>query len=94
VVLVWTDAEGHFIALSNSAPLPPGMSGWRELQVSAKPPSGAAAVEIDLQVCEDPGTTWLDDVRGQGVETPPRLAFLARRVCFDGRMDVRPPGGR
>ena len=25
-------------------------------------PAGAAAVEINLQVCENPGTTWFDDV--------------------------------
>ena len=62
VVLSWSDASGHYIASSNSPSLPPGSSGWTQLSVSAQPPAGAAAVEINLQVCENPGTTWFDDV--------------------------------
>jgi len=62
VVLVWSNLEGHYIASSDSTSLPSGTFNWRELTVSAKPPPGAAAVEIDLQVCENPGTTWFDDV--------------------------------
>jgi hypothetical protein len=62
VVLSWSDASGHYIASSNSSSLPAGDSGWTRLSVSAPPPPGAAAVEIDLQVCENPGSTWFDDV--------------------------------
>jgi hypothetical protein len=62
IVLAWTDAAGRYIASSNSQSLPPGDSGWKRLSVSAQPPPGASAVEIDLQVCESPGTTWFDDV--------------------------------
>ncbi|HEY1833046.1 MAG TPA: hypothetical protein VGG08_01310 [Solirubrobacteraceae bacterium] len=62
VVLAWTDAGGHYISSSNSRSLPHGDSPWTRLSVSAQPPPGASAVEIDLQVCESPGTTWFDDV--------------------------------
>ena len=62
VVLSWSDASGHYIASSNSPALPSGNTGWTHLSVSAQPPAGAAAVEINLQVCENPGTTWFDDV--------------------------------
>jgi len=62
VVLVWTDSAGRFIGSSESPPLPAGNSGWTFLSVAAVPPPGAEAVEIDLRVCENPGTTWFDDV--------------------------------
>jgi hypothetical protein len=62
VVLVWSNREGRYVGSSTSAPLPPGNTDWTLLSVSAQPPSGAEAVELDLQVCEDPGTSWFDDV--------------------------------
>lgn len=62
VVLAWTSASGQYIASSDSPSLPAGNSEWTQLKVSAMPPAGAAAVEIDLQVCENPGSTWFDDV--------------------------------
>jgi hypothetical protein len=62
VVLVWSDAAGRYVGSTPSRPLPAGNSGWTQLSASAQPPSGAQSVEIDLQVCEDPGTTWFDDV--------------------------------
>jgi hypothetical protein len=62
IVLVWTDATGRYLSSSDSVQLPSGNSAWTHLSVSATPPAGASAVEINLQVCEDPGTTWFDDV--------------------------------
>jgi hypothetical protein len=62
VVLVWSDAQGRFVSSTSSPSLPPGSSRWRLLTASGKPPIGASAVEINLQVCENPGTTWFDDV--------------------------------
>lgn len=62
VVLVWSEADGHYLSSSESPSLPPGNNEWTHLTVSASPPAGAAAVEIDLQVCENPGATWFDDV--------------------------------
>lgn len=62
VVLAWTDASGRFLASTASQPLPAGTLGWTQLSVSGAPPTGAAAVEIELQDCEDPGTVWFDDV--------------------------------
>jgi len=62
VVLVWSDLAGRYVGSTPSRPLPQGNSGWTQLSVSAQPPGGAQSVEIDLQVCEDPGTTWFDDV--------------------------------
>jgi hypothetical protein len=62
VALVWSDAAGHYVATSTSEPMPNGTTGWKKLTVSAQPPPGARALEIDLQVCENPGTTWFDDV--------------------------------
>jgi hypothetical protein len=62
IALVWSDAAGHYVATSTSAPMPGGTTGWTKLTVAAQPPPGARALEIDLQVCENPGTTWFDDV--------------------------------
>jgi hypothetical protein len=62
LVLTWTNSAGRYIASSDSPPLPAGTTSWQALSVTAKPPPGAAAVEIDLQVCENQGTTWFDDV--------------------------------
>lgn len=62
VVLVWTQANGRYVASSSSQALPGGSTQWQQLSVSARPPAGASAVEIDLQVCENPGSTWFDDV--------------------------------
>ena len=62
LVLAWSNAEGRFVASDASRSLPAGNSGWTQLTVSAAPPEDAAAVEINLQVCENPGTTWFDDV--------------------------------
>ena len=62
VVLVWTDATGHYVASSASPSLPPGTTPWPPLGISTTPPAHARAVEINLQVCENPGTTWFDDV--------------------------------
>jgi hypothetical protein len=61
VVLIWTDSKGRYVASSDSPALPAGTTTWRALSVTAKPPAGATAVEINLQVCENPGTTWFDD---------------------------------
>ena len=62
VVLVWSDSAGHFIGSTASVPMSPGTSGWQHLVVGTRPPALASAVEIDLQVCENPGTSWFDDV--------------------------------
>ncbi len=78
VVLTWTDAAGHFIGSSPSPSLPQGNSEWTLLKVAAKPPAGAAAVEIDLQVCESPGSTWFDDVSFSSLGEAARL-HRARR---------------
>jgi hypothetical protein len=62
VVLDWSDTSGRFVGSSVSASLPAGTTGWTRLSVSAAPPAGASSVEINLQVCENSGTTWFDDV--------------------------------
>jgi hypothetical protein len=62
VVLTWTNSTGRYVASSDSPALPAGTTTWQALSVTAKPPARATAVEINLQVCENPGTTWFDDV--------------------------------
>lgn len=62
IVLAWSNSSGRFIASTASGSLAQGNSAWTHLDVTATPPPGATAVEIELQVCEDPGTTWFDDV--------------------------------
>ncbi len=81
IVLVWTTSSGRFIASSPSPSLPAGNTGWTQLSVSAAPPAGAAAVEIDLQVCESPGTTYFDDV-----------TFSPAALAASQRAAARPPG--
>ena len=61
VALVWTDARGRYVATTSSESMPTGTTGWRKITVSAQPPPGARSLELDLQVCENPGTTWFDD---------------------------------
>ena len=76
VVLSWSDANGRYVSSSSSPALPAGDSRWTRLSVTASPPAGAAAVEINLQVCENPGTTWFDDV---GLSAAGRTAALVSR---------------
>lgn len=62
VVLVWSDGQGRFVGQNESSSVPAGSSSWTLLSVSATPPEGAAAVEINLKVCSNSGATWYDDV--------------------------------
>lgn len=66
VVLAWFDARDRFLGVDQSVNLPPGTTSWKQLTVSAKAPTQAAAVELHLQVCNNAGTTWWDDVNVQG----------------------------
>jgi hypothetical protein len=80
IVLAWSDSSGHYIASSPSQPLPQGNTPWTMLSVAAVPPAGASAVEIELQVCEDPGTTWFDDVSFSPIASASRRGGGASRV--------------
>jgi hypothetical protein len=79
LVLVWSNAKGQYVASSNSASLPNGSTGWTHLSVAARPPEGASAVEINLQVCENPGTTWFDDVSFTPSDSPSLRVVTSRR---------------
>jgi hypothetical protein len=63
VALAWMDASYQWLSTSYSSPLPHGTTDWTLLTVTAAPPVGAAAVQLQLESEANPaGTVWFDDV--------------------------------
>lgn len=65
----WFDDRGVFMTGTDSTSLPPGDTGWTELQATATAPPGAAFAEIWLKSAGDPGTVWFDDVTWTAAES-------------------------
>jgi hypothetical protein len=62
VALAWFDSSGAFLGNSNSLALPYGNPDWTDLSVSARVPSNAISVQINLKCFDVSGTVWFDDV--------------------------------
>jgi hypothetical protein len=59
--LEWLDGSLNQLAIQSSAPPVPG-PGWRQLNVSGPPATGATSVRLELVVSNSPGSVWFDDV--------------------------------
>lgn len=70
VVLAWFNADDKYIGQNESSSLSSGTTGWTRLSVGGEAPAGAAAVELHLTVCNNPGTTWWDDATFAGPPLP------------------------
>ena len=61
VALSWYNSNGSYLG-ENSTSLPYGNTGWTRLVVSARVPSGATGVQINLQANNVSGTVWFNAV--------------------------------